>query len=94
MISVLQTCDPELEKTYLLKCAPNEDSNQSARPHSLFIVFIVRMEKRCFLGQNGPIEDSDQTARMRSLIWIFTGRTYPKVRFLTLRLKCVVIKQQ
>ena len=33
-----------------------------------------------------PSEDSDQTARIRSLIWIFTGRSYTKVRFVTLRL--------
>ena len=32
-------------------------------------------------------EDSDQTARMRRLIWVFVGRTYQKVRFLTLRNK-------
>ena len=36
--------------------------------------------------QIAPSEDSDQTARMRRLIWIFAGRTYLKVRFLTLRL--------
>ena len=35
-------------------------------------------------------EDSDQTARMRRLIWIFSGNTYPKLRFLTLRLLCVI----
>ena len=29
---------------------------------------------------------------MRSLIWIFAGRTWPKVRFLTLRRICGIIK--
>ena len=38
--------------------------------------------------QNAPSEDTDQTARMRRLIWIFSGRIYPKVSFLTLRLLC------
>ena len=32
-------------------------------------------------------EHSDLTARMCRMIWIFVGRTCPKVRFLTLRLK-------
>ena len=36
--------------------------------------------------QNAHSEDSDQTARMHRLIWIFSGCTYPKVHFLTLRL--------
>ena len=40
--------------------------------------------------QNAPNEDSDQTARKRRLIWIFAWRTCPKVRFLKLRLKCVI----
>ena len=31
-------------------------------------------------------EDSDQTARMRRLILDFTGRTFQKVRIVTLRL--------
>ena len=34
---------------------------------------------------NADSEDSDQTARMRRLIWVFVGRTYQKVRFLSLR---------
>ena len=32
-------------------------------------------------------KDSDLIARMRRLIQVFVGRTYQKVRFLTLRLK-------
>ena len=36
--------------------------------------------------ENAASEYSGQTARMRRLIWIITGRTSPKVRFLTLRL--------
>ena len=30
---------------YLLTCTPNEDSNQSAHPHSLSRVVVVRMKK-------------------------------------------------
>ena len=41
--------------------------------------------------QNVRSEDSDQTTRMRRLLWIFAGRTCPKVRFLTLRLKWPVL---
>ena len=50
-------------------------------------VFVVRMKKlSSFAFQNAHSEDSDQTARMRRLMWIFSGRTCPKLRFLTLRL--------
>ena len=35
-------------------------------------------------------EDSDQTARTRRLIRVFVGRTCLKVRFLPLRLFCVI----
>ena len=37
--------EPQCEKTYLLTCAPNEDSDQPARPRSLIRVFVVRMKK-------------------------------------------------
>ena len=36
-------------KTYLLSCAPNEDSNQPAYP-PVWSVFVVRIKKRCILG--------------------------------------------
>ena len=35
--------------------------------------------------QNEPSEEFVISVRTRRLIWIFTGRTYPKVRFLTFR---------
>ena len=41
----LRTNEPKREKTYLLTCTPNEDSNQPAHPRSLIRVFYVRMEK-------------------------------------------------
>ena len=36
-------------QTYLLTCAPNEDSDQPAHSRSLIRVFIVRMKKLCVL---------------------------------------------
>ena len=53
------------------------------RSRSLGVVWIAKDAK--FLHADN--EDSDQTARMRSLIRVFVGRTFQKVRFLTLRLK-------
>ena len=35
---------PEVGKTYLLKCTPNEDSNQPAHARSLIRVFVVGMK--------------------------------------------------
>ena len=42
--------EPKREKTYLLKCEPNEDSNQSAHPCSLIRIIVVRMKKIFILG--------------------------------------------
>ena len=42
--SHFQSNGPQCEKTYLLTCAPNEDSNQPAHPRSLIRVFVVRMK--------------------------------------------------
>ena len=38
------------EKTCLLMCASNEDSDRPAHPRSLNRVFFVRMKKSCNLG--------------------------------------------
>ena len=38
------------EKTYLLACAPNEDSNWPAHPCSLIRIFIVHTKKLCIIG--------------------------------------------
>ena len=35
--------EPQCEKAYTLKCAPNEDTNQPVRPRSLIGVFVVSM---------------------------------------------------
>ena len=56
---------PQREKTYLLTCAPNEDSDQTAHSRSLISLRCPHEES---LHPNAPSEDSDQTARMRSLI--------------------------
>ena len=64
------------------------NSNHVALPLNVNGIFVVRIKKPCILGiKNAPSEDSDETVRMHRLIWIFTGRTYSKVRFLTLRLQ-------
>ena len=39
----------QCQKTYLLTCAPNEDTNKPAHPRSLIRVFVIRMDKRCIL---------------------------------------------
>ena len=70
------------EKTDLLTC---ECSNQHAHAH-------IHAQWRNFTSlsiRHAPSEASDQTARMRSLIWVFAGHTRPKVRLLTLGLKCL-----
>ena len=80
---VVISVEPQREKTYLLKCAPNEDSNQPAHPCSLIKDFVVRMKKPCILGY--PKCDQwrfwSDCARMRRLVWIFAGRTCPSVQF-------------
>ena len=35
---------------YLLTCAPNDDSNQSAHSHSLIRIFVVPMKNLCIRG--------------------------------------------
>ena len=79
-------CEPIHEKTYLLTCAPNEDSDKPAHPRSLIIVFVVRVKDFAFLAiPNAPSEDSDQTVWMCRLIWIFSGKHISEGTFLTLR---------
>ena len=78
--------NPQWEKTYLLACAPNEDSNQPTLPRSL--ISLCYLLKECFAPlaiETEPCEDSDRIARMRSLIWIFAGCTWTKVHFRTMR---------
>ena len=37
-------------QSYILTCAPIEDSDQPAHPRSLIRVFVVRSKKLCILG--------------------------------------------
>ena len=67
-------------ETYRLSCAPNEDSSYSF-PCSRAEVLHYWVSKMRSV-------DSDQTAFMYRLICSFSVRTCPKVRFLTLLLKC------
>ena len=62
------TIYPQRQATYLLTCAPNEDSNQPAHPRSLIRIFVARVKKLCILiYQNAPFKDSDRTAQIRKL---------------------------
>ena len=47
--------EPQRDKTYLLKYALNEDSNQPARSRSLIWVFVVRMKNPSLAIQNGSV---------------------------------------
>ena len=49
-VEQLQHNVPYREKTYLLTCTPDEDSNQPTHAHSLMIVFAVYIRKLCILG--------------------------------------------
>ena len=84
---------PEREKTYLLTCASNKDSNQIAHPRSLIRVFVVRMKKLCFLTiKNAPNENSDETTNAHAdlnLHWVHMS----EVRFVTLWLVRLWIDQ-
>ena len=77
------------EKMYLLICAQRRLNSVCASAQSHHNLRCPHEETIALVIQNAPSEDSDQTARMRRLIRIFTGRTCPKVRFLTLRLICI-----
>ena len=85
--------EPQRQEMYRLICEPSEDSESACAFKVVWSVFVVRLKQLCILGYpKCPSENSDQTARMRSLIWIFTGRTYPKIRCLTLRLNIVLLQ--
>ena len=47
---ILDLLELQCEKTYLLTCASNKDSNQPAHLHSLIRVFIICMKKLCIIG--------------------------------------------
>ena len=68
-VSIVKTLkkeeEPQCVKTYLLTCAPNEDSNQPAHPRSL-------MSLRC---------SHREFASLARLIWIVSGRSILQVRY-------------
>ena len=47
--------EPHRQKTYILTCAPNVDSNQPTHLDILIRVFIVRMKKPCILWYVRPV---------------------------------------
>ena len=59
----------------------------SQRIHAVWSMSGFGMKKLFKIVQKAPIEDTDQTTWMHRLILIVTGRKFPKVRFVTLRLK-------
>ena len=80
--------EAQREKTFLLPCAPNEDSNQPAHLHSLTRVVAVPMKKFCILGypKCASIENSFKTVRIRGLIRILLGAHVSRCVFWPLRL--------
>ena len=50
------------EKTYLVVCETNEDSNQTAHPRSLIRGFVIPVKNFASMAiKKRPSEDSDQT---------------------------------
>ena len=56
---------PQHKKTYLLTCAPEEDSYQPAHPGSLISDFFVSTNFEYLAFQNTPSENSEKSARMQ-----------------------------
>ena len=44
-----QIIEPQRQKTYLLACSPNENTNQPAHPRGPIRLFVVRMKKKFHL---------------------------------------------
>ena len=84
------TNEPQLQKTYLLTCLPNEDSNQPAHPRSLISVFIVRMKKKIkkmhpWLSKLHPVKNLIRLRERTGWSESSQDAHVQKVRFLTLR---------
>ena len=58
--------------------------NHAFRSDSALGAFWIAIDAKFLDADN---EDANQTARMRSLICVFVGRTYPRLRFMPLKLK-------
>ena len=72
--------EPQRPTTYLLRAVWLQSSLSACRNFAVLAI------------QNAQNEDSDLTVRMRRLIWVFAGRTYRKVRFMTLRFKSLLFE--
>ena len=62
---VISVYEPQREKTYLLTCAPNKDSDQTARMRSLIRVFVVCIEQPTTLAI--PKAPSEILIRLRKI---------------------------
>ena len=72
-------------KMYLLTCVPNKNSNKLIKRISMIWSLSAWRNFASMAIQNAHSVNCEQTTQMRRLSWIFSGRTYPKVRFLPLR---------
>ena len=77
LYNILNTNEPEHNKTKKMACAPRENSDQPGHLPSLIRVFAV-----CSMGSftdpsflHADSKDSDQTGRMSRLNWVFAGHT-------------------
>ena len=62
--------EPERQKTYLRKCAPNEYSDQPAHSRSLIRIFMGRiLDSPGWKFFHAEKQVSHHTAQMRKLIW-------------------------
>ena len=67
---------PDQSVPYKMACAPRDDLDQPAYPHSRVRVVVVRLKTLWLIATHWmPYKDSDQTVQMHSLIWVFAGRT-------------------
>ena len=73
LIYVINHLILNVRKCTFCHVCPNENSNQSAHPHSLIRVFVARGKEHCIRGYL-------KCAQWR--FWIFARRTCPKGRFL------------
>ena len=89
IVYAVRTNEPRRQKMYLRRCSPSADSDQPGHSCGLTRIFTERiLDSQGCKVSTCYNEDCDKTARIHRLIRVFVGRTYQKVRFLTLRLKC------
>ena len=85
---MVKATGPLREKTYLLTCAPNEYSNQTAHPRCLIRLHCPHWQNSYpWLSKMHPVKILSSLVECAGRSWSSPGRTCPTVRFLTLRLK-------